>query len=66
MKYQVQSSTKKDSRGGARVGAGRPKGRKDYKTISIRIPEDIEQILASQENKSKFIIDAIRYYCQNL
>lgn len=58
-------NSKKENRGGARPGSGRPKGRKDYKSISIRIPEDVEMILSKQENRSSYIIEAIREYFKN-
>lgn len=53
---------KKNVRGGRREGAGRPKGRKDVSTITLRIPEDVAKILESKKNRSQFIIDAIRAY----
>ena len=56
---------KKENRGGARAGSGRPKGRKDYKSIAIRIPEDVEMILSGQQNRSAYIIAAIREYTKN-
>lgn len=34
-----------DKRGGARAGAGRPKGIKiPYKTISMRLPEEVDKL----------------------
>lgn len=57
-----QEQVKKDRRGGRRPGAGRPKGRKEYKTISIRIPDDVEAILSNIDNRSAYIIEAIREY----
>lgn len=56
---------KKENRGGRREGAGRPKGRKDSKSISIRIPEDVVEILDSVKgSRTTFIIDAIRAYAK--
>ena len=52
----------KDGRGGARAGAGRPKGRNNYRSISLRIPEDVAEILDRQEHRSAYIIEAIRAY----
>lgn len=58
----MEQTEKKNTWGGARPGAGRPKGRKVYRTITIRIPEDIVQILDKQEKRSAYIIEAIREY----
>ncbi len=57
-----QNDVKKSKRGGAREGAGRPKGRNTCSTISLRIPGDVAQILDAQEHRSAFIIEAIRAY----
>ena len=58
MQNEVNSAP---SRGGARQGAGRK--RKSSKSIALRIPEDVEQILDSVEgSKTDFIITAIRNY----
>jgi len=57
-----QSEEKKNNHGGARAGAGRPRGRNNYRSIGIRIPEDVAEILDRQEKRSQFIIDAIRAY----
>lgn len=57
-----EESKKKSGRGGRREGAGRPKGRNDVRTITLRIPEDVARILDAQEHRSKFILDAIRAY----
>ena len=58
----MQKSAKKNERGGHREGAGRPAGRRDVGSITIRIPEDIAKILANQENKTAYIIEAVRAY----
>lgn len=52
----------KKQRGGARPGAGRPRGRNNYRSIALRIPEDVAEILDRQENRSAYIIEAIRAY----
>lgn len=59
---QQSESKKKDGRGGARPGAGRPRGRNNYRSIALRIPEDVAEILDRQENRSAYIIEAIRAY----
>lgn len=53
---------KKNGHGGARAGAGRPKGRNNYRSIGIRIPQDVAEILDRQEHRSQYIIEAIRAY----
>ena len=58
----MQKSAKKNARGGHREGAGRPAGRSDVGSITIRIPEDVAKILANQENKTAYIIEAVRAY----
>lgn len=57
-----QNEEKKNRRGGRREGAGRPVTINSTRTISIRIPEDIAAILDAQENRSAYIIEAIRAY----
>ena len=52
----------KKGRGGARTGAGRPRGRNNYRSIALRIPKDVANILDAQENRSAYIIEAIRAY----
>lgn len=61
-----QNEEKKKNRGGARPGAGRPKGRNNYRSIALRIPEDVALILDAQEKRSQFIINAIRAYAKSL
>ena len=51
---------KKIGRGGSRPGAGRKKIAS--KSIALRIPDDVVEILDSVENRSAYIIEAIRYY----
>lgn len=58
----MQREREKTKRGGKREGAGRPSGGKNTATITIRIPKDVEEILRNQENKSAYIIDAVRAY----
>ena len=58
----MQKGTEKKSRGGRREGAGRPVGRKDVGSITIRLPEDVAKILEHQENKTAFILEAVRAY----
>lgn len=43
-------------------GGGRPNRRHSYSTIALRIPKDVYLILAEQENRSQYIIEAIRAY----
>lgn len=51
--------------GGARKGAGRKKT--SSKSIALRIPEDVEEILdAVDGSKSAFIIAAIRAYAKSM
>lgn len=50
--------------GGKRTGAGRPKKFSNNKTIALRIPEDVVAILDSVENRSAFIVEAIRHYAR--
>lgn len=55
--------TQKKKRGGAREGAGRPKGRNNYRSIALRIPKDVADILDQVEgSRSAYIIEAIRAY----
>ncbi|MBJ2184580.1 MAG: hypothetical protein JFR38_08760 [Muribaculaceae bacterium] len=56
------SEEKKTGWGGARAGAGRPKGRNNFRTIGLRIPEDVAEIIDRQPNRSAYIIEAIRAY----
>lgn len=48
---------KKDRRGGARPGAGRPKG--DSKLYAFRCPGNIAALIDAQPNKTEFIRDSI-------
>ncbi len=48
--------------GGKREGAGRKKT--TSKSIALRIPEDVAEILDQVENRSAFIIEAIRQYAK--
>ena len=55
----------KQTWGGAREGAGRKSVRNNVKTIGIRVPQDVADILDRQENKTDYIIEAITYYEKN-
>ncbi len=58
---QAKNEQKK-SWGGKRAGAGRPSVSGSTRSIGIRIPEDIAEILDRQENRTAYIIEAIRAY----
>ena len=58
----MQKVTEKNARGGYREGAGRPAGRNDVGSITIRIPKDVAKILESKESKTAYILEAIRAY----
>lgn len=58
----MEQTNEKKSWGGARKGAGRPRSIDNCKSIALRIPQDIAEILDKQPNRSAFIIDAIRHY----
>lgn len=58
----MQKVTEKKARGGYREGAGRPAGRNDVGSITIRIPQDVAKILGNQDNKTAYILEAIRAY----
>nr|DAF27304.1 MAG TPA: hypothetical protein [Caudoviricetes sp.] len=53
---------KKNGWGGRRAGAGRPNVNKSTRTIALRIPQDVAELLDRQENRSAYIIEAIRAY----
>ena len=53
----MDNSTKKGSRGGKRVGAGRPKT--DSKLYTFRAPKELVLYIDSQENKTEFFRDCI-------
>lgn len=50
----------KGKRGGARPGAGRKKT--TTAGFAMRIPSDVEAILAKVDNRSAFVVEAIRHY----
>ena len=50
----------KGKREGARPGAGRKKT--TTAGFSMRIPADVEAILAKVDNRSTFVVEAIRHY----
>lgn len=53
---------KKTGWGGKRQGAGRPVTNPTTRSIALRIPDDVAEILDRQENRSAYIIEAIRAY----
>ena len=57
-----QNKGAKKGRGGRREGAGRPATVESTRTIGLRIPADVAEILDRQENRSAYIIEAIRAY----
>lgn len=57
-----ETKIKNDGRGGARPGAGRPNKRHSCRTIALRIPKDVADILDEQANRSAYIVEAIRAY----
>lgn len=59
---ETQDTPKKSGWGGRRAGAGRPNVRQATRSIGIRVPEDVAAILDRQENRTTFIIEAIRFY----
>ena len=62
MKKANEPEEKKSSHGGKRAGAGRPRSVDSRHTIGLRVPDDVAKILDRQENRSAFIIEAIRAY----
>ena len=48
--------------GGKRQGAGRRSDNPSKRSIALRVPDDVAEILDRQENRSAFIIEAIRAY----
>lgn len=59
---EKQKDDVKNGRGGRREGAGRPSTKGNVKSIALRIPADVAEILDRQEHKSAYIIEAIRAY----
>lgn len=53
---------KKNGWGGRREGAGRRSENPSTRSIALRIPEDVAEILDRQKNRSAYIIEAIRAY----
>lgn len=58
----MQEINAKTARGGRREGAGRPQGRKDARSITLRIPQDVADILEGQASKTAYVIEAIRAF----
>ena len=50
------------NRGGARPGAGRPNLKQNTRTVALRIPQDVADILDAQPSRTEYIIAAIRHY----
>ena len=48
--------------GGRRTGAGRKATAGNVATIGLRIPADVAEILSRQENRTAYIVEAIREY----
>lgn len=59
---EKQNESKANGHGGRREGAGRPNVRNNTRSIALRIPKDVAAILDRQENRSAYIIEAIRAY----
>ena len=53
---------KKNGWGGRREGAGRRSDNPNTRSIALRIPKDVADILDRQDNRSAYIIEAIRAY----
>lgn len=62
MEKENENQVKKSNRGGARPGAGRK--RTSASSIALRIPQDVAEILARVENRSAYIVEAIRAYAR--
>ncbi len=58
----MEKQKESNGHGGRRQGAGRPKGQNNVRSIALRIPQDVAEILDRQENRSAYIIEAIRAY----
>jgi hypothetical protein len=62
--YKYNKMQEKKTRGGYRPGSGRKPTVKNVKTLSIRIPQDVSDILDEQPNRSQYIAEAVRFYHQ--
>lgn len=60
----VEGRQEKRGWGGSRKGAGRPAQKKNVRSIALRIPADVAEILDRQDHKSAFIVEAIRAYAR--
>lgn len=63
----MKENEKKDNRGGARPGAGRPKLKKQAQRISIRIPKNEYKLMMMyaefyNKTQTEIILDAIGQY----
>ena len=56
----MSKESKKDNRGGRRVGAGRPKSSEPTKLYSFRVGGRIAECLDAKENRTEFIKTAIQ------
>ena len=56
-KQAKMDNSKKNSRGGTRIGAGRPKG--DSKLYTFRCPGDMARRLDEKQNRTAFIRDSL-------
>lgn len=59
---ETTNKQEQKQRGGRRDGAGRPATKNNVRSIALRIPADVAEILDEQEHKSAYIIEAIREY----
>ena len=59
MKTDIEENKKKENRGGARPGSGRPAGERTY-PIAVRISKQAMEILSKKKNKSEFIDSLIK------
>lgn len=57
-----RNEKRKSRWGGRREGAGRKSDNPSKRSIALRIPEDVAEILDRQENRSAYIVEAIRAY----
>ncbi len=58
----MEKQKESNGHGGKRDGAGRPATKYNTRSIALRIPQDVAEILDRQENRSAYIIEAIRAY----
>lgn len=59
MKTDIEENKKKENRGGARVGSGRP--REDRKCmLSVRISLEASEMIKTMKNKSEYVDELIK------